>query len=384
MKLSLFGIRPTIGRKIYALIGLGFLGLIGVTFLDARELASTLLRQKEIELKHLTDLAISIIKDEQAAVKEGGVTVAEAQKRAQARLTALRYAGNEYFFIVDTQTRLVMHPLRPEMIGRDMSTFTDANGALIYKMFVEAARGGGGFVGYNQNKPGVPTPQPKLSYLASFAPWGWVVGTGVYIDNLEAQTWVSTQRALLAAAIVLLITVVVSMIMARRITKPLHLMTAAMKDIAGGKLDVVVPCIGKNDEIGEMADAVEIFKTNAISRLRLEAEQKELEARTAARRKVDTNKLADDFESAVGQIIETVSSSSTELEASASHADHDRRALAGACDPGGGSVRRSLHQRAVGGLRRRADEHVGQRDQPPGSGVVADCQRSGGSGAQDQ
>jgi methyl-accepting chemotaxis protein len=308
----------TIGRKIYALIGLGFVGLLGITFLDSRELASGLVQQKRIELQHLTDLAIGIIKEEQAAVKDGGPSVAEAQKRAQARLTTLRYAGNEYFFITDTQTRLVMHPLRPEMVGRDMSDFKDANGTLIYKMFVDTARAGDGVVRYNQNKPGSAEPQPKLSYVANFAPWGWVVGTGVYIDDLDAQTWASTQRSLIAAGFVLLITLVISVVMARRITKPLHLMTDTMKALAGGKLDVMVPGIGRSDEVGEMAEAVEIFKTNAVARQRLEAEQHELEARAAAQRKADTNKLADDFESAVGEIIHTVSSASTELEASAS------------------------------------------------------------------
>jgi methyl-accepting chemotaxis protein len=94
-------------------------------------------------------------------------------------------------------------------------------------------------------------------------------------------------------------------------------MTGAMKDLAGGKLDVEVPGTGRRDEIGEMADAVEVFKSNAAARRELEAEQKETEARAVARRKSDMNKLAGDFEGAVGLIVETVSSASSELEASA-------------------------------------------------------------------
>jgi methyl-accepting chemotaxis protein len=94
-------------------------------------------------------------------------------------------------------------------------------------------------------------------------------------------------------------------------------MTGAMKDLAGGKLDVEVPGIGRRDEIGEMADAVEVFKSNAAARQELEAEQKETGARAVARRKSDMNKLANEFEGAVGQIVETVSSASSELEASA-------------------------------------------------------------------
>ena len=93
-----------------------------------------------------------------------------------------------------------------------------------------------------------------------------MIGTGVYIDDLNAQTWASTQRALIAGAVVLLISLAVSMLVARGITKPLQRITLAMNALAGGKLDVEVPGIGRHDEVGEMAKAVEVFKSNAIAR----------------------------------------------------------------------------------------------------------------------
>ncbi|MDO8666423.1 MAG: methyl-accepting chemotaxis protein, partial [Gemmatimonadales bacterium] len=160
-------------------------------------------------------------------------------------------------------------------------------------------------------------PQPKLSYVVGFSPWGWSILTGVYVDDLDAQVSSSTRRSLIAAGLVLLLMLAASMFIARGITRPLQRMTIAMKELARGKLDVEVPGIGRRDEVGEMAGAVEIFKSNATARQGMEAEQKEAEAHAVARRKADMHKLADDFESAVGEIIETVSSSSTELEASA-------------------------------------------------------------------
>jgi methyl-accepting chemotaxis protein len=188
----------------------------------------------------------------------------------------------------------------------------------LFVEFVNVVRkDGAGFVSYEWPKPGFNQPQPKLSYVVGFAPWSWVIGTGVYIDDLNAQTWASTQRSLIAAGLVLLLALAVSMFVARGITGALQRMTGAMKDLAGGKLDVEVPGIGRHDEIGEMADAVEVFKSNAAARQGLEAEQKETETRAVARRKSDMNKLADEFEGAVGLIVETVSSSSTQLEASA-------------------------------------------------------------------
>jgi len=310
--------RMTIGRRIAALIILSFIGVVGITIVDSRELASSLNAQKQIELKHLTELALGIVKEEHAAAQKGEVAVADAQKRALARVASLRYGSNDYFWVNDMHPRMVMHPMRPEMNGNDISTFKDPNGKTLFVDFVNVVKkDGAGFVPYEWPKPGFDKPQPKLSYVAGFAPWNWVIGTGVYIDDLNAQTWASTQHALWAAGLVLLVTLAVSMFVTRGITRPLQRMTVTMNDLAGGRLDVEVPGIGRRDEVGEMAKAVEIFKSNAVARQTLEAEQKEAEARGVARRKADMNKMADDFESAVGEIVETVSAASTRLEASA-------------------------------------------------------------------
>jgi methyl-accepting chemotaxis protein len=311
-------VRMTVGRKIYALIGLSFIGLLGVAILDSRELASSLKQQKGIELQHLTDLALGIVKEEHAAAQKGDIAVADAQKRALARIAALRYGSNDYFWVNDMQPRMVMHPIKPEMNGNDISTYKDPNGKTLFVDMVSVVKkDGSGFVPYEWPKPGFDRPQPKLSYVVGFAPWDWVIGTGVYIDDLNAQAWVSTQRSLIAAGLIVLLTLGVSMVVARGITGPLQRMTGAMNDLAGGKLDVDVPGIGRRDEIGEMAKAVEVFKRNAVERQALEAEQKQAETRAVAQRKADMYKMAEDFEGAVGGIIGAVSTASSQLETSA-------------------------------------------------------------------
>ncbi|PYF02762.1 methyl-accepting chemotaxis sensory transducer with Cache sensor [Rhodopseudomonas faecalis] len=312
-------LRLTIGRKIYALIAIGFVGLIGISVLDSNELASGLKRQKQIELQHLTELALGVIKDQHAAVQRGEVSEAEAQKRAADRVSAMRYGNGDYFFIADMQRRMVAHGTTPALVGKDMSETKDPNGKrLVVEMVAIVQQSGSGFVDYVWAKPGAEQPQPKLSYVVGFAPWGWVISTGVYIDDLDAQTWASTENSLIAAGIVIVILLVTSVLMARRITGPLIRMTAAMKELASGKLEVEVPGIGRSDELGEMAEAVEVFKVNAIERQRLEAEHALQESRAADERRAHSNKLANDFEAAIGEIIHTVSSASTELEASAS------------------------------------------------------------------
>ena len=182
---------------------------------------------------------------------------ADAQKRAMARLAALRYGSNDYFWINDMLPRMVMHPIKPEMVGNDLSNYKDPNGKFLFVDFVEAVKkDGSGFVPYEWPKPGFDKPQPKLSYVVGFAPWNWVIGTGVYIDDLKAQTWVSTQRSLIFAGLILLFTLAVSIFVAGRITAPLQRMTVTMNDLASGNLDVEVPGIGRSDEVGEMAKAV--------------------------------------------------------------------------------------------------------------------------------
>jgi methyl-accepting chemotaxis protein len=310
--------KMTIGRKIYALISLSFIGVIGIALLDSRELVSSLGQQKQIELRHMTELALGIVKEEYAAVQKSGVAVADAQKRALARVAALRYGNDDYFWVNDMQPRMVMHPMKPEMNGTDISTFKDPNGkALFVDMVSVVKKDGSGFVPYEWPKPGFDKPQPKLSHVVGFAPWDWVIGTGVYIDDLRAQSWASTQRALIAAGLVLLLTLAVSIIVARRITGPLRQLTTTMNALARGSLDVKLAGLDRHDEVGEMAMAVEVFKSNVVARQALDVEGRDAEARAVVRRKADMIKIADDFEDAVGEIVDTVSSVSSELEASA-------------------------------------------------------------------
>jgi methyl-accepting chemotaxis protein len=103
----------------------------------------------------------------------------------------------------------------------------------------------------------------------------------------------------------------------RSIVPPIRRMTGAMAELAAGDTTVAVPGTTRKDELGEMAGAVQVFKDNMIEAERLRAEQAESEKRVAAQRKADMHKLADDFQAAVGGIVETVSSASTELEAAA-------------------------------------------------------------------
>jgi methyl-accepting chemotaxis protein len=137
-------------------------------------------------------------------------------------------------------------------------------------------------------------------------------------DAAEAATRDSVRTWMLTAfALVVVLVCGLSLLIGRSISMALSAMVRAMTRLAGGDFVVLIPSLARRDEIGEMADAVQVFKTNMIETERLRAEQLEIEQRQLQQRKADMHELADAFEGAVGEIVEGVSAAATELEASA-------------------------------------------------------------------
>lgn len=117
---------------------------------------------------------------------KGQLSKTEAQQLAAEALSKLRYSGSEYFWINDMQPVVVMHPIKPELNGKDVGGLKDPNGLALFKAFVdEVASHEQGFVTYLWPKPGKDEPVEKISYVKGFKPWGWVIGSGIYIDDLR-------------------------------------------------------------------------------------------------------------------------------------------------------------------------------------------------------
>src|SRR5690606_23629972 len=138
-----------------------------------------------------------------AQAESGAMTVQEAQRAALAAIGAMRYNESDYFWVNDMHPVMVMHPINPKLDGQDLSDYKDPDGFHLFNEFVKAVQAeGAGFVPYLWPKPGHELPVPKESYVKGFAPWGWVIGTGVYIDDLEAAFW---QRAKVESGMVAII-----------------------------------------------------------------------------------------------------------------------------------------------------------------------------------
>ncbi|MBT8370142.1 MAG: cache domain-containing protein, partial [Deltaproteobacteria bacterium] len=125
-----------------------------------------------------------------AVEKENGLSLEEKQQKAAELIKALRYGpeNKDYFWINDMHPTMVMHPYKAELDGKDLSGFKDPNGKKLFVEFVNVCKEKGkGFVDYYWPKYGAEEPQPKLSYVKLFAPWNWVIGSGVYMEVAEAK-----------------------------------------------------------------------------------------------------------------------------------------------------------------------------------------------------
>lgn len=139
------------------------------------------LQSKETELRHYVDLAQSAI----APMVQCGRTDAATRQAAMEALARLDYGPDGYFFLYDLQGRNLMHPRQPELVGQDLWLMRDPQGALTIQKLVAAAKAGGGSVRYMWQKPSSKQTVPKLGYVVAVPGWNWMLGTGIYLDDVE-------------------------------------------------------------------------------------------------------------------------------------------------------------------------------------------------------
>ena len=149
------------------------------------------LASKEVELEHYVSLATRAI----AQLYESGRDDAATQNAAKAIISKLDYGGDDgYFFIYDLQGTTLMHPRQPELVGKNLWDLTDASGNQTIQRLLARAKAGGGFERYMWEKPSTHTMVQKLGYVVILKRWGWMLGTGIYLDDVDhALTKIDTQ-----------------------------------------------------------------------------------------------------------------------------------------------------------------------------------------------
>lgn len=184
-----------------ALLGLLTIVPLGALVVHAIHSEGERALQERLEAtRRHVEIAHGVVRWAHAEHVSGAMGEAAAQRLAAGQLAALRYGDDEYFWISDLRSHVVMHPHRPELEGRDASGLKDPDGLALFRAFADTARRQGeGVVRYKWPRPDDDTPVEKLSYVQAFEPWGWVIGSGVYLDDLERATHQRMQDTLLIA-----------------------------------------------------------------------------------------------------------------------------------------------------------------------------------------
>lgn len=245
---------------LVALIGLIALGTFQIV-----HLRNQLLTDRKATLQAAVDIGMTTIKEFQARETRGELNRDEAQKRAAEVLRSMRYQGNEYFYIYDSKGVGVMHPIRPEYVGKSHWDRQDKAGGYTVRDMIGVALDKSGFVETQTPRPGSDVQIAKLHYLQHFAPWDWVIGTGLYIDDLDALFYAELRNAALVICLILLIVGAVAWSMARAILLQIGgepaAALSAMGKVAAGDLTVSLGSARRNSLLGELGNLVQSLRT---------------------------------------------------------------------------------------------------------------------------
>jgi methyl-accepting chemotaxis protein len=249
----------TIAARLWIVIAAGGLGLSFLAVQAFRVVASRMLEERQTKVRAVVDTVHGVLETYHRLAAEGRMGDDEARRTALATLKALRYEEREYFWVNDLHPRMVMHPTKPELDGQDLSRDADPNGKLLFIEFVDTVRrSGAGYVDYLWPKPGSSVPVRKISYVKLFGPWGWVVGSGLYLDDLDAAAREEGGRVLGAAAVILLVVGAGVLLLARGISRALAVAVGAAGQVANGDLDVRIDG-ARTGETGRLLDAMAVM-----------------------------------------------------------------------------------------------------------------------------
>ncbi|QQS35457.1 MAG: cache domain-containing protein [Ignavibacteriales bacterium] len=207
--------------------------------------------------KKIVESAYSIMVDYDSKVSTGELTRDEAQSQAMSRIKSMRYGNNDYFWINDLGPKMIMHPFKPELDGKDLSGNKDPNGKHLFVEFVKVCQADGeGAVDYMWPKPGVTQPVPKISYVKLYKPWGWIVGSGIYIEDVEAAIADVESTVKTGLILSLVLSVLIAFIMGGLIARPLKKIVKDADQIAEGNFDVHINTFNSLDEIGKLSHSL--------------------------------------------------------------------------------------------------------------------------------
>ena len=241
----------------YKLLTLAACALVGMAILVSAAvttLKKSIVNERLSKTRSLVEAAHSTIKHYHSYAQNGEMSDQEARAAAMAAIGDLRYDRDEYFWINDMQCIMLMHP-KAELIGKDMSSFRDPSGKELFRDFVAIVKADKrGFSEYRWLKPGAREPSPKISYVMGFEPWNWVIGTGIYIDDINATFWEKMRLLALISLVSIGLILTVSWRVSNSVTRPMAEGVGVAERVSQGDLTCTIEDCG-TDEIGQLMSA---------------------------------------------------------------------------------------------------------------------------------
>ena len=290
-----------------------FIFMLALSAISLSNLKSSMRSERLNSLKDITHAAQTIAKSFYALEQNGELTREEAQERTKVAIDAMRFDdGAGYVFVYQYDGINLVLPNK-KLVGQNLIDMKDPSGQPLVKNLINIAKSGGGEYSYYWPKPGNDEPVEKLSWAEAVPEWQWMLGTGVYIDDMNAAFM--GQAAIVGAAtlIAMLLAGVASYVVIRSINKPINRLVANMRSLADGNSSITVEDKNRSDEIGQMAEAMQVFVDNENSRKSL-LSQNEKNQQQALERGENIQQLCRAFDEEVARMLTTVGDATRELQ----------------------------------------------------------------------
>jgi methyl-accepting chemotaxis protein len=253
--------RFSIFQRFAMLVGIVIFGLIVLSVSSLNNQYKALKYEQYLKTQNVVETAYSIIEHFYTLEQNNTLTQQQAQTQAMNAIRALRYDKTNYFWINNYQPEMVMHPIKPALEGKDLTNNKDPDGkALFVEMVNITKKDGEGFIPYKWPKPGEEQPVDKVAFVKGFNQWQWIIGSGVYLDTIDAAFSSQRNLIILNAVVMIIAVIVFSYFIGRSVLLPTRLAANMMKDISQGEGDLTRTLNEEgNDEISKLSHSFNLF-----------------------------------------------------------------------------------------------------------------------------
>ena len=204
------------------------------------------------KVRYAVETASGVLEAYAKEARNNKISLEEAKKQASESIKSLRYDKDEYFWINDLEPKMIMHPIKSEMDGTNLSENKDPNGKRLFVAVVDTVKSkGAGFVDYYWTKPGETQPVPKISYVKGFPEWGWIIGTGLYTEEIEKAINHIFYITLIAVILLAGVGLSLGYFMARSISRSINRVVAGLTDGADQVASASAQVSSASQSLGE-------------------------------------------------------------------------------------------------------------------------------------